>query len=100
MRKILLLLAAVTVLAMLAGCGGDNATPTSSVPTAEPPTAAPATEAPPAPTTVPGTGTCSVEQSMLQNYPVLQGLPEITDQDWSRGPADASIELIEYSDFQ
>jgi hypothetical protein len=84
---------------MLVGCG-NKATPTSSVPTAEPPTVAPATEAPPPPTTAPGTGTCSVEQSLLQNYPVLQGLPEVTDQDWSRGPADASIELIEYSDFQ
>ncbi|NJD60666.1 MAG: hypothetical protein C3F13_03125 [Anaerolineales bacterium] len=28
------------------------------------------------------------------------GYPPITDQDWTKGPADAKVTIVEYSDFQ
>ncbi len=92
MRKVwfVLMLAALTV--TVSGCGGGGATATPT--TAPPPTPTPE----PVPTSVP------TEESSCQTIPMMgqpiNNLPPVTAEDWVRGPADASVTLIEYADFQ
>lgn len=44
---------------------------------------------------------CSVVVRQPTTGPTQEALlPPPSDEDWSRGPADASITIIEYSDFQ
>jgi hypothetical protein len=93
MRKFALL---VTVLALglVVGCARATPSPTatpSPVPTI-PPTAVSAATATASP---PGTVACRAAP-----FGKVEGLPPVSDRDWVRGPADASITLIEYSDFQ
>lgn len=91
MRRFALLVIALA-LGLIAGCGKETAIPTvapSPVPTIP---AAMLPTAPPAGPTVmcraaPRTG-------------LVEGLPPVTEEDWSRGSADAAVTLIEYSDFQ
>lgn len=101
----LLLLLALALL--LAACGGVSpvsptiVAPTAALPaTSIPKTAATATSA--------GGGTlaeapagCTVISPKNTPGPTAQSLfPAVTDKDWSTGPKDASVTLIEYSDFQ
>lgn len=101
MRKSVLLLV-VLLLGLVAGCGGESASPMPS-PTALPspspsPTSAPETAAPapPVEATPSGPAVCVPEPLDPPTVPV----PPVTEEDHVHGPADASITLIEYADFQ
>jgi len=82
MRRSYFLAAMAVLLAVAVGCR-STATPTSSVPTAEPT----AISTQPAGTPTPSEAACYV-------------IPPVSDQDWTHGPADAPVTLIEYADFQ
>jgi hypothetical protein len=32
--------------------------------------------------------------------PTAVPIPEISDQDWTRGPSDAAVQMVVYTDFQ
>ena len=101
MRNALLLLLAAAMLAVTVGCSATPVTPASNVPTlpsspTTPPTAVATGSTPPS-TAVPGQAACRVAEPIGQ---AVANLPPVTDQDWVRGNPNASITLIEYSDFQ
>jgi cyclophilin family peptidyl-prolyl cis-trans isomerase/protein-disulfide isomerase len=76
----------------LAACSPEIATPTS-VPTAWVPI-------PLNPTTTPGaSGTPTASPVPVTPLPTLVPIAPITDADWTRGPAEAPITLLLYSDF-
>jgi hypothetical protein len=107
MRKLVLLLI-VLLLALVAGCGDGAASPTSALIPSPVPTFTP----PPSPTSAPEEATAAPEVSAPSSptsascvanpfdFPLVPGVPSITDEDHGHGPADASIALIEYADFQ
>ena len=96
MRKLALLFT-VLLLGLVAGCGGGSVSPTPTVllsPTSTPETA---TVAPPASATPSGPASCVAEPF---DFPVESRIPPVTEEDHVHGPADASITIIEYADFQ
>ena len=67
------------------------------------------TDAPPAPTLPPATvaptpthqpGCSVVSASYGPNALANSPIPSINGQDWTRGPEDAPVQIIEYGDFQ
>ncbi|MGB9776991.1 MAG: hypothetical protein ACPL7C_10715 [Anaerolineae bacterium] len=81
------------VLSLLAGCQKAT-TPTSNVPTV-PSTVVPTVTL----ATPPTAATCRAVPSIFASLPAPD-VPPVTDVDWIRGPVDALVTLIEYSDFQ
>jgi len=98
MRKPVLAVVLGGLLLVGAGCNSGAATPTPTyagrVPTLTP---APAATTPGTATRIPGSTTC---RAVPPVGTVLTELPPVTDEDWVRGPATATITLIEYADFQ
>ena len=84
--------------AMLAGCTG-SATPAvyNPDPTHTTGLVSPTTTQPAIPTRQPG---CTVRTRSSPNPTVESLLPPVADKDWTQGPSDASVTIIEYSDFQ
>jgi hypothetical protein len=79
---------------MLAGCAGGGSATQSPATTEAPTTPSVAAGQP---TAAPG---CTVRTRQSQPDPTLQALlPPPTDTDWVKGPSDAYVTLIEYSDF-
>jgi cyclophilin family peptidyl-prolyl cis-trans isomerase/protein-disulfide isomerase len=109
MRKALFsLAAALLVIGMMVGCSGEQTTPSSNVPTLDAPTSVPPTappdedptdEAPTGGANVVETGPGECRVAPPPGTPV-EGLPEVTEDDWVKGPEDAPITVIEYADFQ
>jgi hypothetical protein len=100
MRKSILLLLLLTAV-LLVGCLPQvQATPTST----------PTTSARPAPTVVlsvptqaalsPDSGCTVVTQKPTPGPTAESIFPPVTETDWVKGPADAKVTIIEYSDFQ
>ena len=83
MRKLTVPFVLAVIVIVLVGCQ-KTGTPVSNVPTVTP--------------TV-STATCRAVPSIFASLPALD-VPPVTDADWTRGPADALVTLVEYSDFQ
>jgi cyclophilin family peptidyl-prolyl cis-trans isomerase/protein-disulfide isomerase len=94
---VILVLAAM----ILAACDGGQspiksaATATVQPPTAAPTAAQPTAVAPPTPTPLPNG--CQVTSLLPDWDPVF---PAVRDTDWQKGPKDATITILEYSDYQ
>jgi hypothetical protein len=81
---------------LLTACGAPAApTPTATLP----PTTAPTRELPP-PEPTPTLEPAQPTPSSTPPLPTAVPIAEVTGEDWIRGPEDASITLLVYSDFQ
>jgi hypothetical protein len=98
LRAAAMLVGASLVGAMLAGCAGSatpavyNIDPTRTLGLVSPTTTQPAI-----PTRQPG---CTVRTRISPNPTVESLLSPVADTDWTQGRSDASVTIIEYSDFQ
>ena len=103
MRKLALLLTAL-LLGLVTGCGAESVSPTptsTSIPTLPPsPTSTTSETVPAGPTvdiTSSGSASCAEQPFTFQ---VESRIPPVTEEDHVRGPANASMTVIEYADFQ
>lgn len=103
MRKYALILLVVLLGMLAVGCGGedvsivvDDATETPAVEPTSTPEPTEARERPEEPT-FSGSATCVAEPI---EFPIASGIPEVAEDEHAHGPADASITIIEYADFQ
>ncbi len=99
MRKVKLVMLILLLSALAAGCGEQLAAPTAT------PSPAPTHTPLPSPTsTAAATASTPTRPASCVaepfDFPVVSGIPPVTDADHISGPADASITLIEYADFQ
>ena len=101
MKRILPLII-ILAAAILTACGGSGQSPiNTAVPTAAPtqvpqPTAEVPTQIPTA-TATPISGGCMLTSILPEADPAF---PPVTDSDWQSGPKDATVTILEYSDFQ
>jgi hypothetical protein len=94
-KGIKLLLARMVVLILLmAACAPQDVAPSQPTSTA----ASVRTAAPLGPTSTSPPASTSIASA--SPTPTLYPLPPISEDDWSRGPANASAVLLVYSDFQ
>ena len=116
MKKHLMLLAAIGLIPLLAACGSAKPSPTEEA-TA---TASAATASPTAPSSAADTPTAIAEETaevvaepeavfptpnpnpecVTEPTPEDPNIPAVTADDWSKGPGDALVTLVEYGDFQ
>jgi len=95
MRRLMILLA-LGLMALLAACGGTASAPTAtsqpqgySAPTVSAPTTAPQP-----------TVEANVPAATPVATPDIQKIVNPQPDDWSRGPKDAKVTIIEWGDFQ
>jgi len=104
MRKIFLPLLIALGL-VLSACASASATPAATAASTSAPTASDGSQPTAAPTAAPYTTAnepCK-PLSMLNDFvlvPTTLAIPEVTEDDWIKGAADASVTLLEYSDLQ
>jgi hypothetical protein len=93
------LLTAILLLGLVVGCNGGAVSPTPSPSPSPQPTSAQEvpTAAPSASLTASGPATCV---AVPLEFEAESRIPPVTEADHVHGPADASITLIEYADFQ
>jgi hypothetical protein len=118
MKQRLIMLAAAWLVPLLAACGPATPPPAAEVTdtpvaaVASPTVPGPATSTP-APTSTPaGVAEATPEaqvafptpnpnpECVAEPIPEDPNIPPVTADEWSEGPDDASISLVEYSDFQ
>jgi hypothetical protein len=104
MKLRFMMLATAGLVLLLAACGQATDTPTAAAsPTAmdlaTPTSVAEATEAVPEPTAAFPTPNPNPE-CVAAPIPEDPNIPPVTADDWSQGPDDAQVTLIEYGDFQ
>jgi hypothetical protein len=105
MRKPIPLLSMILLLAIvLTACGSltPPAVETVSSPTAVVEQTAPAEGQAAEPTTAstPSTPECRVDTSSQSNSEMEKLFPTVGTTEWSKGPTDAYVHILEYSDFQ
>ncbi len=94
--------ALIVLSTLLAACSGFAAAPTRT-PTAPPPTATsiptstPAPTATPASTATPFPTGCQATNLLPEPLSII---PPVTSNDWSLGPSNAQVTILEYADFQ
>ena len=100
MRKLLLWLL-LLVAVLLAGClQQPQATPTSSPTIAAQPTPTVGLMVPEESVILPDPGCTVITQKPTPGPTQESAFPPISDTDWVKGPVDAKVTIIEYSDFQ
>lgn len=84
---------------VLSGCAGSpSPVPTQSVSTPQTAATVAPLISPNTPTRPPG---CTVQSSQPTSNPTVESLlPPATEKDWRKGPDDALVTILEYSDFQ
>jgi len=100
MRRTFLLI--ITILALgLAGClPKSQTTPTSTATTIAQLTPTNVVTLPEQSSILLNSGCTVVTQKPTPGATAESAFPPITDSDWVKGPADAKVTIIEYSDFQ
>ena len=100
MRKIILLFLMLSAVA-LAGCLPQaQASPTSTVAVVNRPSSTSVVNTPAQAAIFPDSGCTVVTQKPTPGPTPETVYPPVTDTDWTKGPANAKVTIIEYSDFQ